>query len=87
MINRITPLTQAELEHHLDCCEPSAIRFDGLDEAILGSCHRGFLVYDYDTMVLIFEEMGMDEEGAVEWIDFNVIDTMAGEGFTVVCRN
>jgi hypothetical protein len=34
MINRITPLTQAELEHHLDCCEPSAIRFDGLDEAI-----------------------------------------------------
>ena len=86
MINRITPLTQAELEHHLDCCEPSAIRFDGLDEAILGSCHRGFLVYDYDTMVLIFEEMGMDEEGAVEWIDFNVIDTMAGEGFTVMCR-
>ena len=86
MINRITPLTQAELEHHLDCCEPSAIRFDGLDEAILGSCHRGFLVYDYDTMVSIFEGMGMSEEEAVEWIDFNVIDTMAGEGFTVMCR-
>ena len=87
MINRITPLTQAELEHHLDCCEPSAIRFDGLDEAILGSCHRGFLVYDYDTMVSILEGTGMDEEGAVEWIDYNVIDTMAGEGFTVMCRN
>lgn len=86
MINRITPLTQAELEHHLDCCEPSAIRFDGLDEAILGSCHRGLLVYDYDTMVSIFEGMGMSEEEAVEWIDFNVIDTMAGEGFTVMCR-
>ena len=87
MINRITPLTQDELEHHLDCCEPSAIRFDGLDEAILGSCHRGFLVYDYDTMVSIFEEMGMSEEEAVEWIDYNVIGTMAGEGFTVMCRN
>jgi hypothetical protein len=38
-------------------------------------------------MVSIFEGMGMDEEGAVEWIDYNVIDTMAGEGFTVICRN
>ena len=73
-----------DIEKHFDCCEPEAIRFDGLDNAIMGSCHRGFLVYDYDTMVLIFEGQGMTEEEAVEWIDYNVIGTMAGEGFTVM---
>ena len=73
-----------DLEKHLNCCEPDAIRFDGLDEAIVGSCHKGFLIYDYDTMVSIFEGMGMSEEEAVEWIDYNVIGTMAGEGFTVM---
>ena len=73
-----------DLEKHLNCCEPAAIRFEGLDEAIVGSCHRGFLIYDYDTMVSMSEARGMSEEDAVEWVDYNVIDTMAGEGFTVM---
>ena len=75
-----------ELEHQLNCCDPDAIRFEGLDEAIVGICHKGFIIYDYDKVVSIFEEMGMSEEEAVEWIDYNVIGTMAGEGFTVMYR-
>ena len=75
-----------ELEHQLNCCDPDAIRFEGLDESIVGICHRGFLIYDYDTMVSIYEGMGMSSEEAVEWIDYNVIGTMAGEGFTVMYR-
>tara|TARA_R110000772_G_scaffold241984_1_gene354359 strand:- start:22 stop:270 length:249 start_codon:yes stop_codon:yes gene_type:complete len=73
-----------DLEHHLNCCEPDAIRFDGLDEAIVGSCHKGFLIYGYDKMLSIFEGMGMSSEEAVEWIEYNVIGTMGGEGFTVM---
>ena len=73
-----------ELEERLNYCEPDAIRFEGLDEAITGTCHRGFLIYDYNAMVSIYEGAGMSEEEAVEWIDYNVIGTMAGEGFTVM---
>jgi hypothetical protein len=75
-----------ELEHQLNCCDPDAIRFEGLDEAIVGICHKGFIIYDYDAIVSIYEGMGMSEEEAVEWIDYNVIGTMAGEGFTIMYR-
>lgn len=75
-----------ELEHQLNCCDPDAIRFEGLDEAIVGICHKGFIIYDYDKMASIFEGTGMSEEDAFEWIDYNVIGTMAGEGFTVMYR-
>ena len=75
-----------ELEHQLNCCDPSAIRFEGLDEAIVGICHKGFIIYDYGAIVSIYEGMGMSEEEAVEWIDYNVIGTMAGEGFTIMYR-
>jgi len=75
-----------ELEELLSHCEPDAIRFEGLDEAIVGICHKGFIIYDYDKMASIFEGMGMSAEEAVEWIDYNVIGTMAGEGFTVMYR-
>lgn len=73
-----------ELEHQLNCCDPDAIRFKGLDEAIVGICHKGLIIYDYDKIISIFEGMGMSEEEAVEWTDYNVIGTMAGEGFTVM---
>ena len=73
-----------ELEHQLNCCDPDAIRFEGLDESIVGICHRGFIIYDYSAMVSIFEGTGMSEEEAMEWIDYNVIGTMAGEGFIVM---
>ena len=73
-----------ELEHQLNCCDPDAIRFTGLDEAIVGICHKGLIIYDYDKVVSIFEGMGMSEEEAVEWTDYNVIGTMAGEGFTIM---
>ena len=73
-----------ELEHQLNCCDPDAIRFEGLDEAIVGICDRGFLVYDYDKMVSVYEGMEMSVEDAVEWIDYNIIGS--GSGFTVMYR-
>lgn len=73
------------LDLYLDTADPEAIRFDGLDYAILGTDHNGLLVYSYDRMIECFitdQDMTLDE--AIEWIDYNVIGVMAGKGFTIL---
>jgi len=70
-------------EDYLQWVEDDAIRFTGLDEAIIGYDHRGLLVYSYEKMLDVFMQ-DMTEEEAVEWIDYNVIGTNAGMGFTVI---
>ena len=74
----------SDIERHLDCCDPEAIRFDGLDDAVVGTDHNGNLVYEYEIMTRIFVEQGMTEEEAEEWINFNVIGTNGGYGFTIL---
>jgi len=64
-----------------------AIRFDGLDEAIIGTDHNGFIVYDHDIMITLFCQQGMTTSEAIEWIDYNVLGTNAGNGFTVLMLN
>ena len=63
-----------------------AIRFHELDEAIIGTDHNGFIVYDYDTMLALFCRQGMTTDEAVEWIDYNVLGTNAGNGLTVLMQ-
>jgi len=68
---------------YIELADPEAIRFDGLDDAIIGTDHNGNLVYSHDRMVDIFQkDMYYDE--AIEWIDYNVIGTNGGEGFTIL---
>ena len=74
----------SDIERHLDCCDPEAIRFDGLDDAVVGTDHEGNLVYEYEIMTRLFVEQGMTEEEAEEWINFNVIGTNGGYGFTIL---
>ncbi len=75
----------SDIDRYLDAADPRAIRFDGLDEAVVGVDHTGCLVYHYDTMHQIFmSEDAMTDEEATEWIDFNVIGTNAGVGFTIL---
>lgn len=64
-----------------------AIRFHELDESIIGTDHNGFIVYDYDTMLALCCHDGMTTDEAVEWIDYNVLGTNAGNGFTMLMRN
>ena len=64
-----------------------AIRFHGLDEAIIGTDHNGFIIYDHDIMITIFCREGMTTSEAIEWIDYNVLGTNAGNGFTVLMLN
>jgi hypothetical protein len=57
------------------------IIYDGCDEAIVGFIEDGRkrVVYDYVKLVQVFEGQGMDHEGAVEWIDFNILGAHLGD--------
>lgn len=68
---------------YLELADPEAIRFDGLDEAIIGTDHNGNLVYSHDRMVDIFKQ-DMEHDEAVEWIDYNVLPLNGGQGFTIL---
>jgi hypothetical protein len=61
-----------------------AIRFEDLDDAIIGTDQNGLLVYDYHQMVVTFINQGMAADDAIEWIDYNVLSINAGNGFSVV---
>ena len=75
-------------DFNIDRADPEAIRFDGLDYAIIGTDHNGLLVYDFDRMIDIFTtEQGMTEDEAIEWIDYNVLGVMGGKGFTILYSN
>ena len=75
------------IEEYLQNADPEAILFDGLDLAIVGFDHNGQMVYDHQRMVNIFIADGMTEDEAIEWIDYNVVGTNGGEGFTILYRN
>jgi len=74
------------IEEYLNQADPKAIVFEGLDLAIVGIDQNGLLVYDHHKMVQIFNSDGMTEDEAIEWIDYNVIGTMGGQGFTILYR-
>ena len=77
-----------KIQQFLESCDPKAIRGDNLDDAIIGVSHSGCLCYSYPKLVGIFKERDkMTDEEAVDWIDYNVIGTMGGEGFIIVFEN
>ena len=75
----------SQIEYYLDCCDPKAIRFSGLDDAIIGVDQNGQLCYLHSKMMELFmNNEKMTEIEAMEWIDYNVIGVNAGIGFTIV---
>ena len=58
---------------------PEAVLWDGLDDAIIGISIDNRTVYGLNKMILLFQEQGMSEEEAMEWIDFNIISAYVGE--------
>ena len=76
------------IDLYLETADPEAIRFDGLDYAVVGTDNHGWLVYDYDRMIeclMVYSEMSLDE--TLEWIDYNVLGVMGGDRFTVLYSN
>lgn len=73
-----------KIKQYIEEANSEAIRFDGIDEAIIGTDYNGWLVYDYNKMVAAFMLQGFEGEEAIEWVDYNVLSINAGNGFTVV---
>jgi hypothetical protein len=86
MCGALLALENEMIEEYLENADPEAIVFDGLDLAIVGFDHNGLMVYDHQKMVNIFIADGMTEDEAIEWIDYNVIGTMGGQGFTILYK-
>ena len=52
---------------------------DGFDDAIVGlCCHTLRVIYDYDLMLEILEDEGMEEMEAIEHLEFNVLNAYVG---------
>ena len=67
----------------LAAMEDDVLLADGLDDAFLGVAHRGggppVAVYDYAACVAVLQrDQGWDEEGAEEWMAFNVAGAYVG---------
>ena len=78
--NKITWEEIVELDFFIS---DDAIKFTGLDECIIGTDQRGFLVYCHNKMLDHFQGDGMDIEEALEYIDFNVVG-IKPDNYTVV---
>jgi hypothetical protein len=76
-----------EIKEHLASINEEAILYDDLDEALVGIGHRygihgGIAVYDLDKVFICLEKvLGPDctNEEVIEYFDYNVIGTYAGE--------
>lgn len=85
-------MTRVEAEELLSTYDhnPDAVFFDGMDSAIVGLARQQFkpalVVYDYDLLVKACQEQGMDEEGAREFVDFNIVNLWAGPGTPLILQ-
>ena len=53
---------------------------DGFDDAIIGLCSKSMrVIYDYDLMLEILEDGGMEEIEAIEHLEFNVLNAWVGD--------
>jgi len=76
--------TPSELRERLAELDPNAMLLDGpLSAAIVGigrQFNRHFAVYSLKRCVEILVEDGLDEEGALEHLEFNTLGAYVGPG-------
>lgn len=80
-----------EWAEFLDTISDEAVKWDGLDAAIVGSVERcggpgPILCYDFDLMVEALVTGGMTHEEAAEFADFNIVGAYVGPGTPFVFR-
>lgn len=68
---------------YLEHLEDGAVIFHGLEDTIVGVTHQGFPVYDYSLVIQEFMQQGMQEDEAIEWMEYNVLPIQGGEGFVI----
>ena len=67
------------------------MKADGLDDAIIGVGLQfdkpDRLIYDYDKCIEILMKLNdWDDEEAIEWMEFNVVNAYYGEGTPIFMR-
>ena len=56
------------------------LQADGFDDAIIGiEPLSGKVIYDIDKMVIVLNQEGLSSEEAIEYLDYNVLNTYVGE--------
>lgn len=81
--------TREQLDEYLEAMDESALLMDGFDEACIGFSQRIneplLAVYSYEKMVeVLVKRDGMDEEEAMEYIDFNCVGAWVGERTPII---
>jgi hypothetical protein len=75
-------MTPTEIIDELAELNPSAVLWDGFDEALIGigerCCMEHVAVYDRDKMIEILME-DMSEEEAIEYYEFNILGAWISE--------
>ena len=84
------------VREYLEEVNPEAMLFDGLEDALVGTCDRigqpTLAAYDYDKCIEILAKDMTDSDDddpytmAVEYFDFNVIGAFIGESTPVFIR-
>ena len=84
------------VREYLEEVNPEAMLFDGLEDALVGTCDRigqpTLAAYDYDKCIEILAKDMTDSDDddpytmAVEYFDFNVIGAYIGESTPVFIR-
>lgn len=60
--------------------DPEAIIWNDFDDAIVGTDNHGRLVYDVNRMMqILVARDGMQEDEALEYLEFNVLCAYVGE--------
>ena len=73
-------MTPQEIEEELSCINEQALLADGFHEALLGIDVVDYIaVYDYEKCIDILIGQGMEEDDAIEYMDFNVLGAKMGE--------
>ncbi len=80
------------LSEYLNELGEPILLMDGFDEACIGISQRinepMLAVYSYDKMVdVVMDKSGMDEDEAIEFVDFNCIGAWIGERTPIIVRS
>jgi len=85
-------ITREELTGYLEEIDEDILLMDGFDEACIGHSQRinepVLAVYSYDKMVeVLMTRDGMDDEEAMEFIEYNCVGAWIGERTPIIVRS
>lgn len=63
----------------VDTKYPGLVVFDGFDDAIVGVVDKGVVYDTAKCLRILMDRDGMEEDEAVEWLEFNMAGLYAGE--------